>query len=98
MKSLIAASWLSIFTLTVGPAAAETVDISTLRCSDIANMKPDEAGMILIWIDGYLGGQADDTRLDLDRFSSNADAAAKACEDNPDIGILTALKAAEAGN
>ena len=95
MKPVISLSLLALTLLSQTPASAETIDISTLKCSDLAAMKPDEGAMILAWIDGYLGGQADDTRLDLDRFNANAEAAAKTCEEEPDTGILTALKAAE---
>jgi hypothetical protein len=33
--------------------------------------KPEEIGLILSWIDGYLGGRADDTRFDIERFEDN---------------------------
>jgi hypothetical protein len=98
MKAILAAAILVMVGLSSASAMAETIDISTLKCSDIASMKPEEAAMILAWIDGYLGGQADDTRLDIDRFNDNADAAAKACGDEPDTGILTVLKAADGEN
>jgi hypothetical protein len=77
------------------PASAQTLDISTLKCSDVASMEAEEVGLILAWIDGYLGGRADDTRFDISRFEENGDAAAKACEKDPDSGLLTVLKAAE---
>jgi hypothetical protein len=78
------------------PSSAEVLDISTLKCADIVDSSPEEIGMILAWIDGYLGGRADDTRLDIDRFSANADEAASACEKDPNAGLLTVIKAAEA--
>lgn len=95
MKKTIAATLLALAALPAMPASAESLDIATLKCRDIADMKTEEVGMLLAWIDGYLGGQADDTRLDLDRFNANADAAAKTCEAEPDTGLLTALKDAE---
>lgn len=98
MNRLVAGLILAVVGLSAAPASAETVDIATLKCSDLADMKPEEGAMILAWIDGYLGGQADDTRLDIDRFNDNADAAAKACADEPDTGILTLLKAADGEN
>lgn len=98
MKKRLAAASLVLACLLSVPAGAESIDIATLKCSDIADMKPDEVAMVLAWIDGYLGGQADDTRLDLDRFNSNADAAAKACSEEPGTGLLTVLKAADNGN
>lgn len=96
MGRVLAAALAVIVAFSALPASAETLDIATIKCSDIADAKPDELGVILAWIDGYLGGIADDTRLDMDRFNSNADAAAKACEEDPNAGLLTVLKAAEA--
>lgn len=95
MKKILAAALFAFAFAPALPASAESLDISTLKCSDLADMKAEEVGMLLAWIDGYLGGQADDTRLDLDRFNANADAAAKTCEAEPDTGLLTALKDAE---
>lgn len=97
MKTLFvaAAFGLCAAIATFAPAAAETLDIATLKCSDIADSKPEEIGVVLAWIDGYLGGRADDTRFDLDRFSDDADAAAKACEDDPNAALLTIIKDAE---
>jgi len=95
MKKTFAAAMLALATFSAVPASAESLDISTLKCSDLADMKAEEIGMLLAWIDGYLGGQSDDTRLDLDRFNANADAAAKTCEEDPSTGLLTALKDAE---
>ncbi|MCA3556563.1 HdeA/HdeB family chaperone [Aestuariivirga sp.] len=98
MKTIFTAALLAVTALAPLKAAAETLDIATLKCSDVATMKPEEVALVLAWIDGYLGGQADDTRLDLDRFNANADAAAEACAAEPATGLLTVLKQAESGN
>lgn len=98
MKGIQLVAAASLIWMCSTPASADTIDISTLKCSDIVNMSPEEGALILAWIDGYLGGMADDTRLDMDRFNANADAAGKACEKDPNSGLLTVLKAAEAGN
>ena len=85
----------SLLTGPVPSAYAETLDIATLKCADIVDSKPEEIGLILSWIDGYLGGRADDTRFDIERFEDNMDVAAKACEDDPNAGLLTVIKAAD---
>ena len=98
-KSIAAAAFAAwAFWGPVATASAETLDIATLKCADIADSKPDEIAIVLAWIDGYLGGRADDTRFDLDRFSTNADAAAKACEADPNSALLTIIKDAESEN
>ena len=85
----------SLLTGPVPSAYAETLDIATLKCADIVDSKPEEIGLILSWIDGYLGGRADDTRFDIERFEDNMDVAAKACEDDTNAGLLTVIKAAD---
>lgn len=97
MTKFIAAASLAALAVVgaVATASAETLDIATLRCSDIADSKPEDLGVVLAWIDGYLGGRAEDTRFDLERFSANADAAAKACDDDPNAALLSIIKDAE---
>ncbi len=79
-------------------ASADTVDIATIRCSEIASMDQQAIVILLSWMDGYLGGRAEDTRLDWDRAQSNADAADKACQEDPSAGVLSVLKDIEAKN
>lgn len=95
MLKPFAAATASLIVLMALPASAQTLDIATLKCSDVASMEADEVGLVLAWIDGYLGGRADDTRFDISRFEDNGEAAAKACEKDPDAGLLTVVKAAE---
>jgi acid stress chaperone HdeB len=79
-------------------ATSETVDIATIRCSEIASMNEQAIVIMMSWMDGYLGGRAEDTRLDWDRAQSNADAADKACQEDPTAGVLSVLKEIEATN
>lgn len=57
MKKILAAALLALATLPAVPASAESLDISTLKCSDLADMKAEEVGMLLAWIDGYLAAR-----------------------------------------
>lgn len=100
MKSLtlaaVAAVTLGVASL--APAQAETVDVATLKCADLKDMKADDIAFVITWIDGYMGGKADDTRFDSDRLSSNVDAAVKACESDDQQSIISVLKDAEKEN
>lgn len=87
----------AVLAVTAMPAQADSIDIATIKCSDLATMDKDTIGLILSWTDGFLGGRADDTTFDVNRFSANADAVIAACEKDPSQGVLTILKEADAG-
>jgi len=81
--------------VTVGDAKANTVDISAIKCSDLANYNTEYIGFLLVWIDGYLGGRAEDTTFDAERMGNNAEKAKKLCAANLDKGLVTIFKEAE---
>ncbi len=98
MKKFVAGlSLAAVLAFTAMPASAESLDIATIKCSDIAEMDTDTIAIILSWADGFLGGRADDTNFDIERFSANADSVVKACDQDPSKGILSILKEADAG-
>ena len=91
--ALIVASSLS--GLTTQTAHAATIDIATIKCSDLAKYDTEYIGFLLIWLDGYLGGRADDTTFDSDRMLKTADSAKKLCAENLEKGLVTIFKEAE---
>lgn len=96
LNKLLLAAGLGLATISFTmPATAETVDVATLKCADLKDLKADDIAFVITWIDGYMGGKADDTRFDSDRMSSNVDAAIKACEDDDQQSVLSVLKDAE---
>ena len=99
MKSLLLAGGISLaMLLPVTTARAEVLDVATLKCADLKDMKEDGIAFLITWIDGYMGGKADDTRFDSERMSSNIDAAVKACEDDDQQSLLSVIKDAEKAN
>jgi acid stress chaperone HdeB len=88
-KTLAAAAAIALlFTV---PAAAETVDMATVKCSDLANMKDDEANFMFSWLLGYAGGQASDTTIDLSMMDSIGKSIGEYCAANPDVGLVSAV-------
>jgi hypothetical protein len=79
-------------------AQAEVIDIATLKCADLAQLSADEITFVITWVDGYLGGRAEDTRLDTDRMGNNIDSAVAACKDDDQQSVLSVLKDAEQQN
>lgn len=96
MKKKIAALVLAGFgALAAGPALANSVDVQTITCADAKKGDAESLVVYLAWIDGFVGGQADDTMLDLDRFNNNIDAAVKLCDAQPSRSLLDVMKEAE---
>ena len=88
-KYLIAAALLTA--LGGAGAKAETIDVSTIKCSDMATMKADEASYLLIWLHGYFGGKAGDTTIDLAALEDAGTAIGDKCASNPELGLMTAI-------
>lgn len=96
MKTTLAALALAALALAAPAIAAEEVDVATLKCEHLISLKPDEGVMVLTWIDGYLGGAAEDTTFNVDRFGANLDGLMEACSKNPGSLVLETIKETEA--
>ncbi len=95
MRHLVAAALLGLALPCA--AFAESADISTITCADMAEMPAEAVAMLLTWIDGYMGGQASDTGFDMERLQANIDGAAEACTADPSATLMDVLHAAENG-
>ncbi len=73
------------------PAAAETVDMATVKCADLANMKEEDASVMFFWLLGYAGGQAGDTTIDLGAMDAIGNSIGEYCAANPDVGLVSAV-------
>lgn len=74
------------------PARAEMLDMSTVTCGQIAEFNEDDAAWFLIWLDGWLAGQADDTTVDIDAIGDQIDGIANVCGEKPDLSVMNAAK------
>lgn len=95
MKKFVAAALVGLFSAQI--ALADTADISTITCADLAEMPTDSVAMLLTWIDGDMGGQASDTGFDVEHLQTNIDGAAALCAENPDSPLMDVLHQAENG-
>jgi hypothetical protein len=80
-----------------GVALAQTADVASITCADLATMDADGVTALLFWVDGYLGGEAGDTGFDLARLQANIDGAAQVCAGDPSMSVLDAVAQAENG-
>lgn len=63
-------------------------DMAKYTCGELLKEKDDDAGMLLVWIDGYLSGKTGDTRVDLKFLGELATEVGKACGQNSKRKIL----------
>jgi acid stress chaperone HdeB len=79
-----------------GTVQAEVIDLSTIKCADIAKMSEEEGSYLMIWLHGYYGGKAGDTTLDTDSFEAAGKAIGDSCAENPELGLMTVINQIEA--
>ena len=72
------------------PAAAQSLDLSTIKCKDFLQSGKDNIAVIITWLDGYYKEKDDPPVIDLANFSQKSEKLAKFCADNPDNGLITA--------
>ena len=89
MKRTLAAAALATLSFTL-PAAAETVDLATVKCSELATMQEDDASFMFAWLLGYAGGQSGITTIDLSDMDAIGQDIGEYCAGNPDVGLLSA--------
>lgn len=87
----------SIMVLAAIPARAEVIDISTIKCSDLATMTDEEGSYLLIWLHGYYGGKAGDTTIDMDSFEAAGKEIGESCAASPDLGLMTVINQIDQG-
>lgn len=93
MRKLLAATSIAAFLIAPVAARAEKLDMSTVTCEQLAGMTEDQVAWYLIWLDGWLAGQADDTTLDVEALGAQIDGIAKECQENPSLSVINAAKA-----
>jgi acid stress chaperone HdeB len=88
----LAATLLALPTLDLA-AHAETVDMATVKCSELATMKQDGADFMFAWLLGYAGGQTGTTTIDLGSMDEIGTEIGEYCAKNPEVGLLSAATA-----
>jgi acid stress chaperone HdeB len=89
MRRTMAAAAIAALSFTV-PAQAETIDLATVKCSELATMSESDAAFMFTWLLGYAGGQAGTTTIDLSAMESAGNDIGQYCSANPDVGLLSA--------
>lgn len=79
-------------TLIAGPAPAQKVDVSTIKCDDFVKSGKDTIGNLMMWLSGYYTGEDDEAIIDFDKMTADGEKLGKLCAENPGLGLLTAAE------
>jgi acid stress chaperone HdeB len=95
MKRILAAAALAALAFSAPahfstPAQAETIDLATVKCSELATMDEQGATFMFTWLLGFASGQAGTTTMDLTAMESMGTEIGEYCGKNPDVGLLSA--------
>jgi acid stress chaperone HdeB len=100
LRSLVCAAILLL--AATGPALAkkqqqpQNIDFGAISCKDfvleIADADEESAGIILMWLDGYLSGVSGDTTLNWKTLESFSGALMDACAKKPGKKVLDVAK------
>ncbi|NJR13184.1 MAG: hypothetical protein HC779_01265 [Phyllobacteriaceae bacterium] len=93
MKTALAAALFSTALLLAAPSAlADSVDMSTITCEQLMAGTGEDAGNLLIWVDGWLAGQADETMLDSETLEAQVEGILTVCQESPEMSMINAAK------
>ena len=84
--TLIAAPLLTV------PAAAQVVDLSTIKCKSFLDSGKETVGYIMMWLDGYFTSEDDPAIVDFDKMKVKSEKLGEYCAKNPTDGLLTAAE------
>lgn len=98
----VAALCLAASLLVSGPVAAkkaqiQNIDFGSIACGaflkELSTGNADDAGVVLMWIDGYLSGVSGDTELNWKNLETFSQELVEYCGKNTDTKVLEAAKA-----
>src|SRR5687767_13848740 len=91
MKGVIAAV-VAVTIFGAAPAAAQKLDLSTVKCKEFIASGKDNIGLVLMWLTGYYADQDAAPVVDFDKMKSDAEKLGDYCSKNPDNGLITAAE------
>ena len=76
--------------LLCAPALGQTMDMSTVKCRDMAANNAEKNAMILMWLQGYYADEDASPIIDFDKMGRDVKKLGAYCEKHPDHSIITA--------
>ena len=78
--------------LAVGPASAQTVDLSTIKCKEFLDSGKETIGLLMMWLDGYYSDEDSPAVVDFDKMKQKGEKLGEYCAKNPANGLITAAE------
>ena len=75
--------------LTVTPAAAQKIDLSTITCKEFLESGQDNISYILMWLHGFYTSSDDPPIIDFDKMKERGAKLGDYCRANPTNGLIT---------
>ena len=92
MKILAAAALAACLLVAPVSAQAEDVDMGKITCKELTSSPQDQIGMMLMWIDGYMSAQSENTVMSDAWMTKLANYLKDTCKKNPGQTIMTAIE------
>ena len=86
--ALAAAPFLSSPAVSQRAPVMSTVDLTTLDCRTFLQMEGENRNNTLLFLHGYVSGQAKQTKIDLGPISESTDRIVNECIDKPSENLL----------
>ncbi|WP_034641193.1 HdeA/HdeB family chaperone [Desulfovibrio inopinatus] len=91
---------LALAFLTFGPMkqayAMDSINFGAVRCSEfieeLSDISDDDAGIVLVWLDGYLSGVTGDTVLRFGALEDIGEALVNGCAESPNSKVLDVVR------
>ncbi len=83
---------IAVVLLLPDPAAAQVVDLSTIKCKEFLDSGKETISYIMMWLDGYFAAEDDPAVVDFDQMKHKGERLGAYCVQNPTHGLLTAAE------
>lgn len=83
--------------LAVAPASAQTIDVRTITCKEVAALPDETLELFAVWLDGFLADDenAEDQKVDLAAAEDDAEEIKAYCTKHPALPLLQAMEQLE---
>jgi acid stress chaperone HdeB len=94
MRAVLAAALLAAAAVLPpkAPVRAEVINMATITCQELLAGKPDDIGVLIIWLHGYYSGRGANTTLDTDALTRDSEKIGQHCAQNPTITVMQAIE------
>ena len=69
---------------------ATVIDLSTVTCKQLFQMKPEQISLVLAWMQANYAGENDPPRIELDKMSADKAKLADYCAKQPNDSLIDA--------